>query len=405
MARRHKVKRYYGENASSFRAKPRLITIALIIVLFAGLGYLGTVIYKPAYDFIMNIGKTPATVQEEPEPEESEAHPEEQAEPEPDEKPVYKAVKAVYAPPGIVSDPARFDSFLDGLDSSAVTAVMIDVKNSEGEILFKSKNEMANKWDLITPDAVDLAEIAEKLEAKGLMLAAKMSVFRDPKAASAGRLDYAINYSDSNLLWLDNSAENGGRPWLNPYSSLTREYIASIMTEVIDAGAGLVALEDVRFPDNSAVYASFGAEAQGISRAQVLKSVIIELTKLAGEKSAQVAAYFPVIEVTNTELEANRYGGGILETTAGFIMPGVLLPQFGEGYSSGGLEVAAPLSNSAATVKTALSYVKQGVPPDTKLIPVLEGGNRELIASQIAALNELGIEEYVLYELEGRYEF
>ena len=111
--------------------------------------------------------------------------------------------------------------------------MMIDVKNAKGEVTYKSKNAMASKWGVITSSAIDLSAVSSKLEQKNMSLVVKMSVFRDPKAASAGRLDYAINYKNSDYLWLDDSPENGGRPWLNPYSGPTQTYISDIMLETI----------------------------------------------------------------------------------------------------------------------------------------------------------------------------
>jgi hypothetical protein len=93
---------------------------------------------------------------------------------------------------------------------------MVDIQNPSGDILFKTANEQAGRWNLVAENAIDLAALKTALESRGLALAVKMSVFRDPKAARAGRIEYAIAYQDSEFLWLDESPERGGQPWLNP---------------------------------------------------------------------------------------------------------------------------------------------------------------------------------------------
>lgn len=416
MAKRYRVKRYYGRNESSYRAKPRLITIILVVLVFAGLGYLGTVIYKPAYDFIMNIGKAPVESSSGPESASSEpvssSEPEKQ--PEPPKRPEYKKLKAVYIPHEVAADQNKLDEFLTGLSDTQINAVMIDIKNYEGEVLFKSKNEMAVKWGVVAAGAIDLKVFAAKLRDRGLSLVVKMSAFRDPKAASAGRLEYAISYQNSGFLWLDAAPEAGGRPWLNPYSGLTQEYLSSIALEAVGAGAEAVVLENVQFPDNSAVYASFGESAVAMSRSEILKTFVVDLTARAEEKNARVMVYFPVVEVTRQEGEDNRYGGSILKIPDEFLLLGAEPLQFGGAYNAGGLDIKDPLGDPADAVKAAVSYVKQGIPASTKIIPMLQGGNDAdfnkttvytdvQVKAQIAAAAEAGLDEYVLYNDKGEY--
>lgn len=392
MAKKYRVKHYYGKNGMSFRAKPRVLTVVLVLLLFVGLGYIGTIIYRPVYDFVMNLGKEPPPVAEtlpEPEPEpEAESEPE----PQPPAEPEYKPLRAVYVPMATGGTTANLDAIISGLEGTDVNAVMIDIKNPAGDVLFKTKNEMANKWGVVSGNAVDLRELADKLESKGLMLAAKMSVFRDPRAASAGRLAYAINYQDSEFLWLDAAPEDGGRPWLNPYSIPTQEYINSLAEEAFDAGVKLLVLENVQFPDNSAVYATFGKDAVAMSRAEILETTVINLQKKAEEKGARVAVTFPVTAVTNTEGEGNRYGGSILKIAGEYLLLDVSPSQFASGFSQNGLDIGNAGQDPIGAVRTAIDYIRQGVSHETKIIPILSGGDGE----QEAIIKELRFDEYFL---------
>lgn len=396
MAKKYRVKRYYGKNGMSFRAKPRVLTVVFVLLLFVGLGYLGTIIYRPVYDFVMNLSKEPPPIAETlPEPESgSEPEPEAEREPEPPAEPEYEPLRAVYVPMATGGTTADIDAIISGLEGTGANAVMIDIKNSAGDVLFKTKNEMANKWGVVSGNAVDLRELAGKLEAKGLMLAAKMSVFRDPRAASAGRLAYAINYQDSEFLWLDAAPENGGRPWLNPYSIPTQEYINSLADEAFDAGVKLLVLENVQFPDNSAVYATFGKDAVAMSRAEILETTVLNLQKKAEEKGARVAVTFPVTAVTRTEGEDSRYGGSILKTVGKYLLLDVSPSQFANGFSQNGLEIENAGQDPVGAVKAAIDYIKQGVSPETEIIPMLGGTKDE----RDALIKELGYDEYFVQE-------
>lgn len=378
----------------SFRAKPRVLTVVFVLLLFVGLGYLGTVIYKPAYDFVMNLEKEPPPISEPlPEPE-SEPLPEPESESEPEQPaiPGFEPLRAVY--PAIASSGGTLDidAIIGEIEGTDINAVMIDIKNPAGELLFKTKNEIANKWGVVSGSAVDLRELAGKLEAKGLMLAAKMSVFRDPKAASAGRLAYAINYQNSEFLWLDDSPENGGRPWLNPYSIPTQDYISSLADEAFDAGVKLLVLENVQFPDNSAVYATFGKDVPTMSRAEILQTTVSNLQNRAEEKGARVAVTFPVTAATQTVGEENRYGGSILKIVGGYLLLDVSPSQFGNSFSQNGLVIEDAGQDPMGAIKSATDYIRQGISPEAKIIPMLNGAEGD--ASEV--VKGLGYDEYFI---------
>lgn len=387
MAKKYRVKRYYGKNSVSFRAKPRVLTVVFVVLLLAGLGYVGTIIYKPVYDFVMNLGKEPPPLVETlPEPD-AEPEPELKPEPEPEPEPGHEMMRAVY-----IKDITAIDAVISEIEGTDINAVMIDIKTPAGDVLFKTKNEMANKWGVVSQDAVDLKALADKLKSKGLMLAAKMSMFRDPKAASAGRLDYAINYQDSGFLWLDDSPENGGRPWLNPYSIPTQEYLTGLADEAFDAGVKLLALENVQFPDNSAVYATFGKDAVAMSRAEILETTVTNLQNRAGGKGARVAVTFPVTAVTRTEGEESRYGGSIIKTAGEYLLLDVSVAQFEAGFSQNGLELANAGENPANTVKAAIDYVRRSAGLQAEIIPMTDGE----LSEAAGIIKGLGYEEYFI---------
>ncbi len=402
-----RVKRYYGRmTSSSYRAKPRPLTVILVILLFAGLGYLGTVIYEPVYDFVMSIGKAPTIVASEPEvtPPPQVVSSSTAPEPEPTPEPEFDKLRAVYLPHNIAADPAALESFLQKLEGTQINAVMVDIKNSAGNVLFKSKNELANKWGVIAENAIDLKAFSDKLKSKNLNLVTKMSVFRDPKAASAGRLDYAINYQNSQFLWLDASPENGGKPWLNPYSPKTHDYIDAIAKEAIDAGAKMLVLENVQFPDSSGVYATFGKDATLMSRAEILQTTVSDLTADATAANVRLAVSCSVVDATNDKGADTRYGGSILKIPQEYLLLNTSPSQYDGDYAANGLEITKPLENPAETTEKAITYAKQGVNADTKIIPMLQGGgDLALTDAQIKAVEKLSLQEYFLFNQDGIY--
>jgi hypothetical protein len=396
LPKNYKVKRYYGRTPTSFRAKPRLITLVLVAALFAGLAYLGVVLYEPVYDFVMNLGK-PVEASSLPEPPPSPAPEPEPApsEPPPPPEPVFEKLKAAYVPHATAADPAALKAFLDGLSGAGINAVMVDIKNAAGDVLFNTANAEAKKWGLVAENAIDLAALKAQLESRGLQLAVKLAAFRDPKAASAGRVQYAITYQNSEFLWLDNSAELGGRPWLNPYSYAAVSYLRSLALEAADAGAVLIALENVQFPDNSGIYATFGEGAPGLSRADALKNFVTGLEEAALAKSARVAVWFSGTDILRTQGQENRYGGGIMSTAGQNLVLDVSPGQYGEPANSGGLVIASPATDPLNAVSSAVSFAKNALSPESTVIAAIRASGD--IEAQIKAAQDAGAEEYIRY--------
>ena len=82
----------------------------------------------------------------------------------------------------------------------------------------------------------------------------------------------AIRYeSEEGVLWLDDSVDNGGKPWLNPYSDTAQKYILDIVYDAIDEEVDAILLEGLRFPEDEGMdYAYFGVGAEEKTRGEVL---------------------------------------------------------------------------------------------------------------------------------------
>ena len=83
----------------------------------------------------------------------------------------------------------------------------------------------------------------------------------------------AIRYeSEDGILWLDDSVDNGGKPWLNPYSDTAQKYVLDIVYDAIDSEVDAIILDGMRFPEKleSMEYAYFGVGTEEVSQKNVL---------------------------------------------------------------------------------------------------------------------------------------
>jgi len=378
--------------------------VVLVVLAVFGLGYLGFVSYTPIYNAIMN--RTQASSQPSPPPQVPEAsipeEPEEAPPPEP-EPAVPEKFRAIYLPAALLKDNAALNSFLEGLKDTSLNAVMVDIKDKSGQVLFASQNQQANKWQAVAPDAIDLSALAARLEEQGLSLLVRMSAFRDEMAAR-GDKQLAVNYRAYGTLWLDNFQHLGGKPWLNPYSAGAQQYLLDLALEAVDCGARLVVLDDFCFPPNSMTGDAFFGDTQGVSRADVLKSFAQKFEETLSQKEARGAVYLTGAALAGGP-NPTLYGGEAADIAAGRVLLGALPYQFSaEGFTSGKLTLRQPLQDPADTVKQVANLALQEL-GDREVIALIQGGvepqgvsyTAQQIVDQIKALEELGLEEYVLY--------
>ncbi|MDR2932098.1 MAG: putative glycoside hydrolase, partial [Oscillospiraceae bacterium] len=264
MAKHYKIKRYKKTGGHTYKARPHPLTVLLCIVLVGGLVYLGIVIYQPVYDFVMSIGQDSADdagMAQSGDPAVS-AEPPVASQPDPDPEPeppqTVNGLTAVFMPFDIAADAAQAKAFIDRLDS-ATNAVMVEIKNSQGQLLYDTKVARALEWEAVSDKLIDLSGIAAMLREKDKHLIVRMHAFSDPIAARGDRELNAIKYQNSDMLWLDNYADRGGKPWLNPYVPEVRSYLIEVATEAVGIGAAMVVMDSVRFPDDMTGSASFGA--------------------------------------------------------------------------------------------------------------------------------------------------
>lgn len=384
MSMHHKIKRY-KKGGGVYRARPHPVFVVFLVVLVAALVFLGTIIYQPVSNFIMSLGNWEPVVMEPSYPPESiglsgvESLPDTVSEAEQQiPKPVH-GVQAVYLPYSIANNNTDLDSFIEKAAQTG-NAVMVDIKDSQGQVLFNTTNEYAVQWEGVIANPVDLRALSQKLKDKNLHLVVRMSLFSDPIAARGHRETNAILYQGSYTLWLDNTPDNGGKPWTHPYSDEVLQYNIQLASEAVDAGAALVVLDNVQFPNDVTNSATFG-DTGGVSRSDAMSAFVAAMQSALEAKGARTAVYLPASAVINPEsVPDTRYGG----SATAILGSSVIL----------GLQES---SSAPGVLSEALSKAKESIPGETVIIPLLPGNVSEDIRKSA------GDGDIILYSEDGGY--
>ena len=160
---------------------------------------------------------------------------------------------------------------IDVAKTTEVNALVLDVKDDRGFVLYRSRVPLAQQIGADTNMPMRparLRAVLDTMRAHGIYPIARIVVAKDPLLAER-RLDWAIKRKDDPTKpWLDKN----GRPWLDPHHREVWQYAADLAKEAVELGFSEVQLDYVRFPDERrlAREATFPL-ANGRVRAQVIR--------------------------------------------------------------------------------------------------------------------------------------
>lgn len=138
---------------------------------------------------------------------------------------------------------ARFESLVDLVDTTDLNAMVIDVKEDFGYLTFEPEEgtELAS-LDIGQPYIKDPRAVLEQLEEKQIYPIARVVVFKDTVLAEKKP---EWSFMDGNTVW-----KNGrGEAFVNPYMQEVWDYNVQIAIEAAKLGFKEIQFDYVRFPE------------------------------------------------------------------------------------------------------------------------------------------------------------
>lgn len=167
---------------------------------------------------------------------------------------------------------SKLKTLIDLAKKTEINALVIDVKDDRGFLLYPSDVPLAHEIGADTADGhwmsrAKLRAVLDTLVAHRIYPIARIVVAKDPLLASK-RLDLAIKRKADLQPWLDKN----GRPWLDPHHREVWQYAADLAREAYNLGFSEVQFDYVRFPDEKRLQreATYPL-ANGRVRAQVIR--------------------------------------------------------------------------------------------------------------------------------------
>lgn len=193
---------------------------------------------------------------------------------------------------------------LDDAKNSGCSVVAVTLKNTTGQLLYKTTIADVKDTDAVT-GTLSAAQIAAQISKEGFVPAVRINTLMDRLGAVYVKGNYRIAESMGGGTWLDNRVENGGKVWMSPFNSESVNYISNITDELSKAGFKHIICVNTRYPSfyssDITKYLSDLPLTDSAKRVAALWN-IVDASKTAAEKNGASAW----IEISGASLIAEN---------------------------------------------------------------------------------------------------
>ena len=326
------------------------------------------------------------------------------------------ALRAFHLQAGQLANSASLSTAIDGAVAAGFNAVVFDLKSEDGAVWYASSVPATTKAQ--SPSALSVERLREalgELHDAGLLPIARVFAFKDrlaPLNVPGGKITVT---GESSYTWLDNSKENGGKPWLNPYSQSSQNYIIDISVELSNLGFTAILLDGVQFPHQISS-ANFGqSELFGaLSWPQVLTKLVVDVTDAVSPQCRVIHAMPGLASFGFGDTDANfSFGANPVTFGAATVAPVLFPSSLGKNLSAGDVTVANPAEHPYDAVKLAADQIRQrveliGGDRQPRVMPWIDGSlTAAVVKDQLRAVSDVYGNDYscILYSANGRYPF
>ena len=330
--------------------------------------------------------------------------------PEPEPEPVLPAppesVRGIYISGPVAGDP-YMETLLTLVEDTELNAVVIDVKNDEGQVTYRPASGTALEIGACTRYIQDLSGLVAELKARGVYTIARISAFKDPVLAGA-RPELALTQADGTPV-----SEGNGPAWVNPRLSEVWDYLNEIALGAADAGFDEVQFDYVRFPTGKAMDQADAAGQE--SRSDVIAGFLESAVLALHDRGVRVSA-----DVFGTVI-TNRGDGALLGQDYPRMAELVdcLCPMvYPSHYASGAFGLDIPDRQPYETVSAALQgsgqVLSQAGAPQVEVRAWLQDFTAtwvrghldygaEEVRAQIQAVYDAGYDSWLLWNAKNSY--
>jgi hypothetical protein len=305
---------------------------------------------------------------------------------------------------------SKLDRLIDVARKTEINALVIDVKDDRGFVLYRSSVPLAKEIGADTADghwmsASKLRAILDTMTANGIYPIARIVVAKDPLLAEK-KLDLAIKRKSDLKPWLDKN----GRPWLDPHQRVVWQYAVDLAREAYDVGFSEVQFDYVRFPDEKRLITeTVYPLANGRTRAQVIRDQLGFVRTALKPKGMRVTADVFGLTATDTTDMGIGQRWEMFVDQVDVVLPMIYPSHFARGTYKLRNPNARPYETISHALKDAIAR-SDSVPNAALIIPWYQDftlGAPRYEAAQIRAQKKAGydngFQSWILWNPKSNY--
>jgi len=232
-----------------------------------------------------------------------------------------------------------------------INTVVIDMKNEDGQMLYKTNVKEASAMDAHYYRPVkDIEKYMAELKAQGIYTIARIVCFKDEKSAST-HTDRAVRNSDG-TIWR-NAAK---KAWVDPFNVKAQDYIIKIAVDAAEKGFDEINFDYVRFPAKAdLVFSQKNIQENRLKAIDYfLEKASYQLRPTGAFLSVDTYGYVAWDDKTDTNI---GHRTEVLAQHADYLAP-MLYPS---GFNSGILGIEDPSVEPYRIIKASLLKMQESV--------------------------------------------
>ena len=248
-------------------------------------------------------------------------------------------VEAAYVAPADIAGPSTFQTVMGALYPTDLTAVVVDIKDESGKVLYDSKvPEAASAIAGDDKRIPDMAAMLKTFKDHKLYTIARIVCFQDPVLTDL-KPDWTLKSLSTGKPWADTAGYN----WINPYNQDAWNYYLGLAQEAAAAGFDEVDFDGLHFPvlgDLKDI--NYGQTSDETSRKTAINNFLIEARK----RLAPLGVYTSVTVLGSALVESGDLGIGMdvsaMAPNVDYISPRIYPDEWGAGAFGIDQPVAKP---------------------------------------------------------------
>jgi len=306
---------------------------------------------------------------------------------------------------------SRMTQLIDLMDTTELNAMVIDIKDDEGYITYKTDNPTLQKLGKPQPFIKDIHQLMKRLEKHDIYPIARVVVFKDTILAKKNP-ELSFRKGDG-TVWTN----GGGDSFVNPYSKEVWDYNIEIAKEAAKLGFKEIQFDYVRFPEG------FEKRADALKYVKTEQSrvdVVSDFVQYAREELAPLgirvsvdifgyAASVPAAEGIGQDFVK-------ISNNVDIISPMVYPSHYTTGWFGAEVPDKAPYQTIKGSMEDTHKKLEELGDNKPIIRPWIQDftaswlgkGNyikygKKQIEEQIRALKDTGVDEYLLWNASNRY--